>query len=298
MCSTAGAPVVAGFDGSPRSLAAIRLAAREARLRHRALRLVYALAGPPEEWVTTAGPVGSPSRIRRERAEIDLAKAVDLARKAARGSEVRGEIITGDPAAVLVAESSRAILLVIGNRGSGGFAGMVIGSVAQRIAAHATGPVLMVRGHENRDGPVVVGVDGTVASTAALDFAAEEAVLRGTELVALHAWSGNDGTELNAELPMTYEFWAGEEEERRVLAEALAGVAQRYPDLRIRRQVRRGSARRLLHDWSLTSQLVVVGDRGHGGLAGLLLGSVSQHLLLRASCPTAVVRPALVTANG
>jgi nucleotide-binding universal stress UspA family protein len=137
-----------------------------------------------------------------------------------------------------------------------------------------------------------------VTSSAALDFAAEEAVLRGTELVALHSWSGNDGTELNAGLPMTYEFWAGEEEERRVLAEALAGVAERHPDLRIRRQVRRGSARRLLHDWSLTSQLVVVGDRGHGGLAGLLLGSVSQHLLLRAGCPTAVVRPALVTANG
>jgi nucleotide-binding universal stress UspA family protein len=132
---------------------------------------------------------------------------------------------------------------------------------------------------------------------AALEFAAEEAALRGAELVALHAWNGNDGTELNADLPMTYEFWSGEEEEQRVLAEAVAGLTDRYPDLRIRRQVRRGSARRILRDWSLSAQLVVVGDRGHGGFAGLVLGSVSQHLLLRAGCPTAVVRPALAAAQ-
>lgn len=292
-----GAPVVAGFDGSASSLAAVRLAAREASLRHRRLRLVYAITGPPDGWVTTPGLTAPPPRAGRERAEIDLVKAVDLAGKVARGTDVTGVIVMGDPADVLLAESRHAVLLVMGNRGNGGFTGLLAGSVAQRVARNATGPVLVVRGHENRDGPVVVGVDGTVRSAAALDFAAEEAELRGTELVALHTWSGKDGTELNAELPMTYEFWAGEEEEKRVLAETLAGVAERYPDLPVRRQDRRGSARRLLRDWSLTAQLVVVGDRGHGGFAGLLLGSVSQYLLLRAGCPTAVVRPALVSAK-
>jgi nucleotide-binding universal stress UspA family protein len=107
--------------------------------------------------------------------------------------------------------------------------------------------------------------------------------------------SSNDETELNADLPMTYEFWEGEEEEGRVLAEALAGIIERYPDLRVRRQVRRGFARRLLTGWSRTAQLVVVGRRGHGGL---LLGSVGQHLLHHAGCPTAVVRPGARGAPG
>ena len=82
-----------------------------------------------------------------------------------------------------------------------------------------------------------------------------------------------------------------------MLAEALAGICDRYPDVPVRRYVARGSARRLLADWSHTAQLLVVGNRGHGGFAGLLLGSVSQHLIYRADCPTVVVRPAPVGAE-
>jgi nucleotide-binding universal stress UspA family protein len=90
---------------------------------------------------------------------------------------------------------------------------------------------------------------------------------------------------------MTHELWSGEAEEQRVLTEALAGIGERHPGLRVRPQARRGSARRLLTDWSSAARLLVVGSRGHGGFAGLLLGSVSQHLVHRAGCPTAVVRP-------
>jgi nucleotide-binding universal stress UspA family protein len=90
---------------------------------------------------------------------------------------------------------------------------------------------------------------------------------------------------------MTYEFWAGEAEQERILSEALAGLAERFPDLPVRREVRRGQARRLLVELSRTAQLVVVGARGHGGFAGLLLGSVSRYLMHHADCPVLVARP-------
>jgi nucleotide-binding universal stress UspA family protein len=119
---------------------------------------------------------------------------------------------------VLLAESNGADLLVLGDRGLGGLTDLIIGSVAVQTAAHARCPVLIVRGTPLPDGPVVAGVDGSRTSALALDFAAEEASLRDTELVALHTWGGNDDTGLDADLPMTYEFWSGEEEETRVLA--------------------------------------------------------------------------------
>jgi nucleotide-binding universal stress UspA family protein len=211
---------------------------------------------------------------------------------------IRTEVIAGEAVTVLPAESRHAALLVLGDRGTGGFHGMIAGSVAVRAATHAVCPVVVVRGHQRPDGPVVVGVDGSGNSSAALEFAADEADRRGTDLVALHAWTGGDSTELNAELPMTYEFWAGPDEEERVLAESLAGIAEQHPGLSIQGMVRRGSARRLLQELSRSAQLVVVGDRGHGGFAGLLLGSVSQHLVYHAACPTAVVRPVLLPTTG
>jgi len=135
-----------------------------------------------------------------------------------------------------------------------------------------------------------VGVDGAGDSAGALDFALEEASLRGTSLVALHAWNGKDRTELTSRPPLRYGFWSGEAQEQRVLAEALAGAADRYPEVPVRRHVVRGEAGSLLTHCSYLAQLVVVGDRGHSGLTGLLLGSVSQHLIFHADCPTTVVR--------
>jgi nucleotide-binding universal stress UspA family protein len=293
----AGAPVVVGVDDSPGALAAVRVAAREAALRRRALRVVHAVDWPPAAWATTPGWTSPPVEAYRKRAG-GMNGAVDAARAVAADLEISTDVTVGDPVPVLLAESRGAALIVVGHRGGGGFPGLLIGSVAEQLASRSAAPVLIVRGREHPDGPVVAGVDGSRTSAAALDFAADESVRRGAELVTVHAWNGDDGTDLNADLPMSYEFWSGEQEESRVLAEAVAGLAERFPDLPVRRVVRRGPARRLLRDWSLAAQLVVVGDRGHGGFAGLLLGSVSQHLLLRAGCPTAVVRPALVAAHG
>jgi nucleotide-binding universal stress UspA family protein len=296
MSAVAGAAVVVGIDGSPLSLDAVRVAAAEAALRHRPLHIVYALAWPTLTAEVPPGVVKPALQAASEQAEAFVTEAVRLATKAAPEVRTTSRVVTGGAVPVLLAASRHADLLVVGERGAGGFSGLIVGSVAIQAATHGACPVLVVRGGIRPAGPVVVGVDGSRTSALALDFAVEEAALRGAELIALHAWTGGSSTELNDALPMSYENWSGEGQEQRVLAEALAGIGERYPDVPIRREVVNGSARRLLTDRSRTAQLVVVGDRGHGGFTGLLLGSVSQHLVYHAACPTVVVRQSLLEA--
>ncbi|MEV4346468.1 universal stress protein [Actinoplanes sp. NPDC049596] len=288
--NTAGAPVVVGVDGSARSLTAVEAAAAAALSRKRPLRIVHALVYVPAG-VTMSPSIAPPAYpAYRAQAERLVAEAADLARRHAARLSVTAAVVPGGAAAVLVDESRHADLLVLGDHGVSAAAEFVIGSVAAQTAAHSSCPVLIVRGQIRPDGAVVAGVDGSAASQNALLFAADEAARRGAELVALHAWNDADGTELNGELPMSSANWSGEDEQKRVLAEALAGIAGKHPDLKIRPQVHRGPARRLLTEWSANAQLVVVGSRGHGGFAGLLLGSVGRHLAHHAGCPVAIVR--------
>jgi nucleotide-binding universal stress UspA family protein len=243
--------VVAGVDGSPRSLDAVEAAAVAAAQRHRPLRIVHAAdrtSEYPEEY---------------------LSEAALLAEKAAPELPVASELLAGPPAPALLAESGRAALLVLGDRGLGGFPGLIVGSVAVHAATHGACPVLLVRGYYHHSGPVVAGFDGSDGAVRALEFAIEEAALRGAEVVALEARTG-------AEAPN--------------VPEALARVADRHRDVVVRHEVVHDAAGRVLTRSSRTSQLLVVGDRGHGGFPGLQLGSVTQHLVHEAACPTAVAR--------
>ena len=284
MTTVAGAAVVVGVDGPPRSSEAVEIAAAEAALRHRPLRIVHALHGPclPVPLPYEVGRI-VPGEVQAQ-ARCWLAEAAEVAAKVAPEVPATTELLTGWPADVLTRESRRAGLMVVGERGTGG---LLVGSVAIHLAAHAACPVLVARGEPRGAGPVVAGVDGSASSVAALEFAFEEASLRAVPLVAVHAWSGDDWTELTSELPVPVEFWSGDAQERRVLAEALAGSAERHPDVPVRRQVVRGHAGALLSEWSRVAQLVVVGD---GAAAGPALGRVSRHLIFHADCPTTVVR--------
>jgi nucleotide-binding universal stress UspA family protein len=262
---------------------------------------VHALGRPGAGTAVTSGPAGPAPRPDDDRADHDrtdhhradgiLREATLLASKIAPELPVSAQLRHGGPGQVLPDESRQAALLALGNRGLGGFSELLVGSVAVQTVNHGACPVLVVRGDRHRAGPVVVGVDGSAVSMRALDLAVEEAVLRGAELVALHVWTGSSGTELNDTLPMSYAAWSGDQEEERVLAEALAGIGQRHPDLPVRREVVRGSARHLLVDRSRSAGLVVVGDHGYGSLTRLLAGSVSQYVIHRAACPVLVVRP-------
>lgn len=288
-------PVVAGVDGSECALQAVRWAAAEAAQRRLPLRLVAAHTWPAGGLVGDPGLGVDPRVVLRDVVRDRLAAAeAAVAEVVPDSSAVKVEQVEveGDPVAVLAGESERATLLVLGDRGLGGFTGLLIGSVAVALCTQAGCPVVVVRGAEAdptapRSEPVVVGVDGSQAGEAAVAFAVEAAALRGVPLVAVHAWRD---IPVDPTVVPLVDWDAVESGEREVLAERLAGLRTSHPDLVVHKVIVRDRPARALVDESRGAQLVVVGSRGRGGLRGLLLGSVSQQLLHHAHCPVAVVR--------
>jgi nucleotide-binding universal stress UspA family protein len=282
----AGRPVVVGVDGSESSQQAVRWAAREAGRRKVALRVVQAVdpTAPPHQWADPRfGPDVHEIRMRAARAHLKDAERV--AAEEAPGVVVEQEMLDGFAIPRLLDESRSAQLAVIGDRGLGGVAGLLLGSVAVALAARGASPVAVVRGRTSATtGPVVVGVDGTPISEAALAYAFEAADARSAELVAVHAWR-----DLLLDRPTPLDA-AIERQARAELSERLAGWCSKYPDVTLRRVVVRDSPAPTIVEQSVTAQLVVLGSHGRGGLSGLLLGSVSNAVLHRADCPVVVIR--------
>lgn len=281
--------MVVGVDGSPRSLMAVDLGVHEARLHHRPLRLVHAFVWPLLGVYLGPSPEGPPGGGLAADADRIIAEALTRATAAAPELRVTAEVVTGAVVPVLLDEASRAALVVLGDRGLGGFTGLLVGSVAVQVAAHAPGPVLVARGSARAGGPVVVGVDGSTVSAAAAEFAFAEAAAREAELVVLRTWYGGVPTQVEDDLPLIYDPDDVQSELAKDLSGAIAELRSRHPTLPVREEVRYGRAAHALVDASHGAQLVVVGARGRGGFAGLLLGSVSQAVLHHAGCPVAIV---------
>ncbi|OKK03715.1 universal stress protein UspA [Streptomyces sp. CB03234] len=285
--------VVVGVDGSASSLAAVDVAAPEARARGARLKVVHAFIWPALHVSLGPSPLGPPEGGLRKMADRLVAEAVERARTAAPDIDVTDVVVTGEPLTVLEAQSRTAQLVVVGSRGMGGFVGLLVGSTAVHLAAHGRCPVLVVRERANTDGPVVLGVDGSAAGERAMAFAFAEAELRKAPLVALHAWTTWNApmpAPRDASVPYANPPGALAEEEERLLSEALAGCQERYPDVVVKHKVVRAGTREALIEASRSAQLMVVGARGRGGFTGLMLGSVSQALLHHAHCPVVVVR--------
>jgi nucleotide-binding universal stress UspA family protein len=199
--------------------------------------------------------------------------------------------VVGAPAGRLVNASRDAQLVVVGNGHHSPLGEAVVGSTSSQVAAHAECPVVVV------DTPapplsdaVVVGIDGSHANEPAIAYAFDAAEVRQAALVAVHAWW--------LDVPERVGLaWMSEESLSRIgqgqkalLAEALSGWSEKYPDIVVRHDVSRQRPVDALLVAAKSADLLVVGSRGHGGFAGLLLGSVSQALLHRAHpCPVAVV---------
>ncbi|MFF4653780.1 universal stress protein [Streptomyces sp. NPDC001380] len=281
--------VVVGADGSACGLQAVAVAAREALLRHCPLRVVHGFLWPYFPVSLSPSAVGPPEGGLRNEARRIVGEALEHARKAAPGVEATGEVVTGSADAVLVAESRGADLAVVGDRGLGGFGGLLLGSTGVQLSAHAGCPVLVVRGRPEPDGPVLLGVDGSPASAPAVDFAFAEAELRGVPLVALHAWTGPVSGGPGDMLPLAFDADLVAAEEERLMAEALAGARADRPGVAVEERLLRTRTRPALIEASREAQLLVVGARGRGGFTGLLLGAVSQAVLHHAECPVAVV---------
>ncbi|HEX6567920.1 MAG TPA: universal stress protein [Acidimicrobiales bacterium] len=296
--------IVVGVDGSESSAAALRWAAHEAELHGSELVAVLAW-----DLFNQHHPDGS----RRFLPEYDDAHA-DAAllayAEAALGAEPAARVIRRPvcdvPAQGLIEAAKGADLLVLGARGLGGFRGLLLGSVSQQCLHHATGPIAIVHlprkgeaGAEGAAGRIVVGVDGSDSSQAALRWALTEGALRHATVEALLAW----------EVPVIYgpvvgafpydtdAIEAGAREHLDVaVAEALAAAGT--PEVTVERTAVAGGPASLLLDAAEEADLVVIGRRGLGGFGRLMLGSVSEHVARHARCPVVVLPPAPAVAAG
>ncbi|GAA4682123.1 universal stress protein [Pseudonocardia yuanmonensis] len=280
--------VVAGIDGSDLAIGAARWAAAEAARHRCVLRLVRAYRMPPASNPEAASLLWS-------HAHHQLWNAAHRVRAVVPELAVEQAVVEGDPTEVLLHESAGARLLVVGTRGVGGFAALLVGSVGAALARRAECPLVVVRGpvlpdaaltRADRTRPVVVGVDGSPAGETALAFAFAEADAWSAPVVAVHAWLEHleeaDALAGLAEL---------EQHEREVLAERLAGWTGKYPGVPVSRELVHGPPARALVAWSDTARLVVVGSTGRGRVGRALLGSTGRALLQHANAPVAVVRP-------
>lgn len=294
MATQSHAAVVAGVDGSQQSLLALDYAADEAVRRHQPLRIVIGCPWPL--FVAAMGATGMPlddGVIEAARGVLD--GAASRARQRQPDLDVTTEATRGSPAGVLVGESKRASVVVVGNRGHGGFASLLAGSVATQLATHAHSPVIVVRPGTDPAAatthPVVVGVDGFERTEAAVEFGFEEASSRGVSLTAVHVWAEPPRSGDDPFKPVAFEYDEARKEAARLLAEALAGFQEKYPDVPVFRELicDLDPAHHLLRATE-EAGLVVVGSRGRGEFSAFVLGSLGQKLVHHAKCPVTVVR--------
>lgn len=317
---TASGKVLVGVDGSVASLDAAVWAAAYAQKHGLGVHLVCTYAVPS---FAAAGLDGGYT-VMDDTAVAASARGVleeSQAALAGRGIVVTTDVASGDAAAVLVELSRSAAAVVVGSRGRGGFAERLLGTVSSALPAHAHCPTVVVpfrppvgdgpapRGHATGIEPVaersgqpwtghhdtlpvrriVVGVDGSPAAEVALAQAIAEAEAWGAELTAVAAVPLGSGTGLLAWLPAATDHESVLRDVAEGLDVVLDTALRDHPDLTVRRVVLDGTGAALLTEFSTAVDLVVVGSRGRGGFAGLLLGSTSQAVLHHSSCPVMVV---------
>ncbi|HEU5469293.1 MAG TPA: universal stress protein [Actinophytocola sp.] len=286
-------PIVVGIDGTPAALRAARWAATEALRRDRPLRLVHTYEISLRFPAGIADP-NSVANAFQDQGWHWLRAAEAAVLEVAPGlcpelALLRAPVVLG-----LLHESNSAEMLVLGTRAQNGLTGLLVGSVSVALAGRAHCPVVVARGrceHDTTlvDGPVVVGVDGTPGGEAALAFAFEHAATHGRALVAVHTWTDSL---LDAALTgaAAVDFNPLQQHAYETLAERLAGWQEKYPEVKINREVVQDRPAQALLRYAGTAGMVVVGTRGRGGFRGLVLGSTSQQLIYHAPCPVAVVR--------
>jgi nucleotide-binding universal stress UspA family protein len=286
-----GAPgaVVVGVDGSAADTAAVRWAVQEAHRCPARLCIVHALG-----WRHSgAFHRANPAFVAEERRTADdvLGSAVRQARALAGDVDVHPVLEVGQPSVVLLRRAAAADLLVLGSKGRGGFAGLLLGSTSLQVAMRASCRVVVLRdpcsGAGPASGQIVVGADGSTSSDSALRFAFTRARRYGQGLTVVRAWGS---PAIFVDVPGSANWEQVEKEEQAALSEALIPWHDRYPEIDVLEKSVLGSAAALLVDESAAAELLVVGSRGRGGFGGLLLGSVSHAVLHHACCPVAVVR--------
>jgi nucleotide-binding universal stress UspA family protein len=276
---TADGDVVAGVSAvrPDLNIPVAEWAADEAAARGLPLRLVHAQERP-----------GSPFQDWSERSRAAGEAVLEPARAAAEarhpGLAVTSGFAAGRPVRVLRDTGEMAAFLVLGARRLSGVEGAFAGTgKGHALLGHLRCPVALVPepvpGTPD-DAPVVVGVDGSPASAAAVDLAFAEADAAGTAVVGVAVRD-----------PADYAWGEFREDTGLLLAEQLAGHRRRYPDTEVRQEILTGRPAAMLASASRYARCLVVGSRGRGGFLGLLLGSTSRGLVHHTDCPLLVTPP-------
>ena len=283
--------VVAATDGSGESLRAVEWAAREAALRGVPLRIVSAAALPKMAMLQLQPERDAALGFVRDHRDRALAAAAARGAEMAPGLLIGTDPIEGQAAPAVTESASDALMLVVGFRGIGAFAALVLGSVARYAADHASCPVVVVRGKTAAVHRLVgVGVGDLDDCDDALAFAFDEAALRRASLKAIHAWHvPQDGT-----------FWAGARFPPPGLHAAAADAARRltvlmdiwrekYPEVPVSEEIVHGHPGRALADLSARADLIVIGRHpSHSGLQG---PGFARHALLHHARSTIAIVP-------
>lgn len=284
---TTQAPIFVGVDASWQHSGAIDWALREAHLRGLPIHAVHVVEEKQPNGPFFSAP-GADTAAKRLISDVDdyLAGHDETAGHA-------GGLLTGRPATTLVKAAKGASMLVVGRRGTGVLARLLLGSTAEAVAHLAAVPVVVVpdRWHPQYAGaPVIVGVSEEDEAESAIEFAVAAAAERGApllfvrawELPAMYSWDAASVTDL-------YDGWLDRSEK---LLEALADRWQvKYPDLKIEALTRRGHpvAALIATAEEHQAELLVLGGRQRNRLAEALLGSTARGVLHHAPCPVAIV---------
>lgn len=285
--------VMVGVDGSPSSDTAMVWAATYAQAQHRPLAIVHA-AGHPAVTDFAIDMTEARHGLRMAGRRI-TDHALGLAQATSPAVDVSVHMALREPRELLIEMAADASVLVLGTRGRGTLTGLLLGSVSVALAAHSPCPVVVARPSREsvtpEDLPIVVGADGTADSAGALTLGFELASQQDRRLEVVHAigdaWVFPAPDLMSPE--MVREAMEGWE---LLLAESLAGYAEKFPDVVVNSRLVRGSPAQALVNASGVASVVVVGSRGRGALTSRLLGSVSRSVVEHAHCTVAVVRGA------
>lgn len=277
-------PILLAYDGSPDAERALDWAATEAKDTDTPVVVLLV------EDVRALGPAGAAVAVGTLTSTaprtLEHARAV-LAEHGVASVTVEHRL--GRVVAELLDSAASASTVVLGSEGHGRTEEAFLGSVSQHVARHATCPVVVVRKQRASSARrIVVGIDGSPGSSAALAYACRRAERTGETVTAIHGWHVHEpSTAVWSSVPRTLE---DEEARRLLLAESVAGVREDHPDVPLELEAVAVDPATCLSDASASASLLVVGSRGLGFVGGMLLGSVSQAVLHRARCPVAIVR--------
>ena len=286
--------IIVGYDGSQASATAARWAATEADRRHTSLTIVGCYLVPPVVDFGLTGPavIAEDSEAMRAATHTSVDTIVTELRAAHAALTITGMAVNGSPRHELPRHARHAGLLVVGTTGAGQAASWLLGSVAHVLARTSPCPIALVpavAASQSRAGStsprIVVGIDDSQGSNAALEWAIDEADLHRAELTVVHAWSYPYGLDSPAATV------------RDVMRVDAACALDRAVDransrggARVDSRLIEGNAAESILEAAEGADLIVVGSRGRGGLRSLLLGSVSSAVIHHTHCPTVVVR--------